>query len=1147
MGLQLFRTKRFLPLFITQFMGAFNDNFFKNALLILITYKLVAYASSASVLVNIAQGIFMLPFFLFSATAGQLADKYDRASITRIIKVIEIILMCLAALGMFAMASPSAPAFLKGPELLLAILFFMGAHSTFFGPIKYALLPQHLKETELIAGNAYIEAATYVAILGGTIFGGVLVAQENGELIVGAGLIAVGIIGYMSSRWIPASKPAGGDTLKVNYNFIYETIIILKNIKEQKVIYRAVLGISWFWAIGALMISQLPTLCKSVIGANESVFTFYLAIFTVGIGVGSVLCNKILRGIVQTTFVPLGALGMSVFMADLYFAYRGITPHLIPVSLGIFMQEFVCWRLAFDMFMFAGFGGIFIVPLYALVQHVTKPEEMARVIAGNNVANSLFIVAASLLAALALSFKLIEVYEIFIFMTILNALVGVYTCLLLPGALVRSLLRSLLAILFRVEVRNLENYNKAGERVLIIANHTSLLDGLLIASFMPEKVTFAINTHIAKKWWAKAGLAVFNAFPMDPTNPLAARSLIEEIKKDRKCMIFPEGRITVTGALMKVYEGSGMIAEKSGAMILPVRINGAQYSKFSYLKGKVKTRFFPKITMTVLEPRQFKVDPAIKGRERRQKISAGIYDQMVSMIYQTSEINEHLFHSLLSAANIYGHDRQLVEDQTRTVLNYSQLIRKSYILGNVLRNRCPDEKYIGLMIPNSLPNVVAFWGLQGYDRVPCMINFTAGATPIIAACQTVGIKTIFTSRKFITMAKLDILEAALKNAGIKVKCLEDVKSSISIFEVLWGLLGYLLQLKPKAKPEEAAAVIFTSGSEGAPKAVVLSHRNLQANRNQVLTVMPLNAQDRIMNCLPMFHSFGLSMGTVMPLLSGIRTFFYPSPLHYRYISELSYDSMATIIFSTDTFLAGYGRVANPYDFFNVRFAFVGAEKLRESTAKLWMDKFGVRIFEGYGTSEASPVVSANTPMYNRPGTVGRLMPCLSYRIEPVPGIEKGGELFIKGDNIMMGYMRHDKPGILQPPTDGWYDTGDIVEVDNENFITIKGRAKRFAKIAGEMVSLTAVEAAINTLWPPKNLNGIVTIDDARKGEQLVLVTNNMKADSATLLKYFREHGLSELWVPKRIIAIKDVPLLGTGKIDYVTAKKLALEKFQTEG
>ena len=515
---------------------------------------------------------------------------------------------------------------------------------------------------------------------------------------------------------------------------------------------------------------------------------------------------------------------------------------------------------------------------------------------------------------------------------------------------------------------------------------------------------------------------------------------------------------------------------------------------------------------------------------------------MVEMMYNTSRIDEHLFRSLLNASHIYGGGHVIAEDSTRNVLNYGQLIRKSYILGNVLSNRCGDEQYIGLMIPNSLPNVVAFWGLLAYDKVPCMINFTAGLASITACCKAVGIKTIFTSRKFIEMAHLEALEVALKDAGLRLICLEDVKAGISPFELGVGMLRSLLRLMPKAKPDDTATILFTSGSEGTPKAVLLSHLNIQANRTQVLSVLTLNSRDRVLNCLPMFHSFGLCMGTVLPLLTGIRTFFYPSPLHYRLISELCYDSMATVIFGTDTFLAGYGRVAHPYDFFSVRFAVVGAEKLKESTVKLWMEKFGVRILEGYGATEASPVICLDTLMYNKSGTVGRLMPCIDHRIEPVPGIENGGKLLIKGDNVMQGYMRHDRPGVLQPPPDGWYDTGDIVEIDNAGFVTIKGRIKRFAKVAGEMVSLTAVETAINALWP-KAHNGVVAIPDQRKGEQLVLITTNQSADSATLLKYFRENGLSELWAPRRILPLKDAPLLGTGKFDYVTAKKLVEEKF----
>jgi acyl-[acyl-carrier-protein]-phospholipid O-acyltransferase/long-chain-fatty-acid--[acyl-carrier-protein] ligase len=1142
MGMELFKTRRFLPLFVTQFMGAFNDNFFKNALLILITFKLVSTDQDpgyGAMMLNIATGIFMLPFFLFSATAGQLADKYDRAVITRILKIVEIILMSLAGIAILLISWHGAPAFFRTPVILLCILFGMGTHSTFFGPIKYALLPQHLKENELIAGNAYVEAGTYLAILGGTSFGSILIMWHYGEIIVGAGLVAVAVGGYLASRWIPASQPFAPD-LKVSYNFIYETIKILKSIKKQRTIFRCVLGISWFWSIGALLLTQLPAFCKNILGGDETVVTFFLIVFTLGIGTGSVMCNRLLRGMVQTTFVPIGALGMSLFIGDLYFACNGLVHGTVLVALNEFARTFTCWRLAFDMFMLAACGGVFIVPLYALLQHRADPSETARIIAGNNIVNALFMVAAALVVVGLLALHL-TIPEIFLLTALANLLVAVYICLLLPDALYRSLFRAGLYLLFRVEVRNLENYNKAGERVLIIANHTSLLDGMLIAAFMPEKVTFAINTQMAKKWWVRIGLALVDAFPMDPGKPMAAKALIMKIKENCKCMIFPEGRITVTGALMKVYEGSGMIAEKSGAMVLPIRIDGAQYSKFSYLKDKYKTRWFPKITLTILEPRRFEVDPVFKGRERRRMISSGIYDLMVDMIYHTSRIDEHLFRSLLTAADIYGSGHQIAEDQTRNLLNYRQLILKSYILGNVLRKRSGNEKYVGLMMPNSLPNVVAFWGLLAYDRIPCMINFTAGAAPVIASCTAVGIKTIFTSRKFIEMAHLENLESALKDAGLRLICLEDVKAGITISEKLYGVCRSLLRCKPAAKPDDTAAVLFTSGSEGTPKAVLLSHRNFQANRVQVLGVMPLNAQDRILNCLPMFHSFGLSMGTVLPLLSGIRTFFYPSPLHYRYIPELCYDSMVTVIFGTDTFLSGYGRMAHPYDFFSVRMAMVGAEKLRESTTRLWMEKFGIRVFEGYGATEAAPVISVNSPMYNKPGTAGRLLPGIQHRLESVPGIETGGKLLIKGDNVMLGYMRNDRPGVLQPPPEGWYDTGDIVDVDAGGFVSIKGRAKRFAKIAGEMVSLTAVETLINALWP-NAINGIVTIPDQRKGEALVLVTSNLNADLAAMLKFFQEQRLSELWVPRRIIPMKHPPLLGTGKFDYVAGKKIVEEK-----
>ena len=336
--------------------------------------------------------------------------------------------------------------------------------------------------------------------------------------------------------------------------------------------------------------------------------------------------------------------------------------------------------------------------------------------------------------------------------------------------------------------------------------------------------------------------------------------------------------------------------------------------------------------------------------------------------------------------------------------------------------------------------------------------------------------------------------------------------------------------------DTAAVILFTSGSEGLPKAVLLSHKNLQANVLQIHLAVPFHARDVILNALPMFHSFGLTVGTVLPFIYGVKTYFYPSPLHYRIIPEVAYDLQATAVLGTDTFLYGYGRMANPYDFFSVRFAVVGGEKLKQRTAELWMQKFGVRIFEGYGTTETSPVISVNTPMFYKNGTVGRLLPQIDYRLEKTAGVTNGGRLFIKADNVMMGYIKADKPETLQK-ADEWYDTGDIVEIDEDGFLHINGRAKRFAKIGGEMVSLTAVEQVIDEIYTEAK-QGVIAVADDKKGEKLVLITNAEKADIHDLQKHFRTQGLSELWIPKEVIYMKTPPLLGSGKFDYITAAEM---------
>jgi acyl-[acyl-carrier-protein]-phospholipid O-acyltransferase/long-chain-fatty-acid--[acyl-carrier-protein] ligase len=701
----------------------------------------------------------------------------------------------------------------------------------------------------------------------------------------------------------------------------------------------------------------------------------------------------------------------------------------------------------------------------------------------------------------------------------------------------RWLLRNVLRLAYRVRVTGLENYEQAGRRVLIVANHSSFLDAALLAAFLPDRLTFAINTEISKRWWIKPLLKIVDAFPLDPTNPYSLKSLIRYIEQDRRAAIFPEGRITVTGSLMKIYPGPGLVADKSGAMVLPVRIDGAQYTPFSRLRGRVRLRLFPRITLSILPPRRLDVPAQIRGRERRRMAGKMLADLMTEMMFATSNYRRTLFGALLDARRVHGGRHVIVEDVERVPLTYNQLIVRSLVLGRLAAEETKRGEIVGVMLPNAIAAVATFFGLQAYGRVPAMLNYTLGAKSLLASLEAAQIRRIYTSERFVVAAKLEHVVAKLREVAAVVY-LEDLRERVApwlkikaAFESRFARAFYA---RRRVVAGEPAIVLFTSGSEGTPKGVVLSHSNVLANREQVAARIDFSAQDVILNALPLFHSFGLTAGTLLPLLSGMRTFFYPSPLHYRIVPEMAYDVNATIMFGTNTFLAGYARFAHPYDFYSVRYVFAGAEKLKDETRRIWTDKFGVQVFEGYGTTETSPALATNTPIDLRAGTVGRFLPGIEYALDPVPGVE-GGRLSVRGPNVMLGYLKHEKPGIIQPPSTergpGWYDTGDIVTIDADGFVTIQGRAKRFAKIGGEMVSLAAVEELATRAWP-ESQHVCVSLPDFQKGEQLILVTTRAAAQRTELSVRARADGVSELHVPKRIVPVAEIPLLGSGKADY---------------
>ena len=502
-------------------------------------------------------------------------------------------------------------------------------------------------------------------------------------------------------------------------------------------------------------------------------------------------------------------------------------------------------------------------------------------------------------------------------------------------------------------------------------------------------------------------------------------------------------------------------------------------------------------------------------------------------------VEETVFDALIAARDKYG-DKEILEDQDRKPLTYTGLIRAAFVLGRKIAAMTEVGERVGILLPSSMGVVVTYYGLHAHGRVPVMLNFTSGERNVKAAIKAAGVGKVLTAQRFIQQAKLEELVEQI-GAVAEVVWLDDVRKSIGLPDKLYGLMAGLMpkRFRVKTEPSSPGVILFTSGSFGAPKGVVLSQWNLVANCRQVAQHIELDPDWVMFNPLPTFHCFGLTGGVLLPLLQGMKAFQYPSPLHARQIVELLPQVKASILFATDTFLNQYARVAGPDDFSTLQFVVAGAERVRDETHHLFNTRFhGLKLLEGYGATEAAPVVAVNHPDRNRPGTVGQMLPGMEWRLDAVEGIDTGGRLFLRGPNVMKGYLSPEDPEAIEPLEGGWHDTGDIVSVDDDGYVCILGRAKRFAKIGGEMVSLTAVEGLASAVWPDAR-HAVVSVPDSRKGEKLVLVTDREDAEVARLAEWARSHGAPELAVPKKIMRVGEVPVLGTGKTDYVAIQQMA--------
>ncbi len=717
---------------------------------------------------------------------------------------------------------------------------------------------------------------------------------------------------------------------------------------------------------------------------------------------------------------------------------------------------------------------------------------------------------------------------------------------------VRFCLRTIFHV-FKVRCSIDFDENRTPKKGVYVSNHVSYLDPIILFAFLPGNPVFALNGHLYRSRLIRFLMRTADIMPFNPIEPGDIKELIAKVDSGRLCVIFAEGRITETGGLMKIYEAPGLVADKSKAPLIPVWIDGPQYGYFSKTAGKLPHRPLPKVRVVVGKPRPFKLKDEL--RRQRDHISNEVYMILRDMGF---EINYNpdisLFAMLMKAAKVHAKKGlfrrpKFVEDVQRKPNSYRDIVIKSFVLGKYFKRRTAPEEHVGVLLPNSIAAICTFFGLTAYSRIPVMLNFSVGAKNMLSMCRTAEVKMVITSLTFIKMAKMEEFVETLEQAGVKVVFLEKLAKSIGLWEKINAYLRYKIKRVPhKRGGNRKAVVLFTSGSEGAPKAVVLSHANIISNIKQISALETVNKRDIVFNALPMFHSFGLVVGTLFPLFEGAKLFLYPSPLHYRVIAELVYELGATIMFSTDTFFRGYGRIAHPFDFHNVRFMYGGAEAIKPDTRNMWMERLGVKVMEGYGTTECSPLVCANNSIFNRFGSIGKIMPAMEYKIEPVPGIEKGGELVVRGPNVMLGYIMPDNPGVLVPLKDGWYHTGDVVDIDEIGFVYIKDRIKRFAKIGGEMVSLNAVSEMVCNAYASDGeyQYGVVATPHESKGEQIVLATNNPNVTQEKLHNYIKQNGMSELYLPRVVLYMEKLPVFGTGKMDNVTLKRLVLEELDND-
>lgn len=1011
----LFAKRNFLPLFVSQSLEAFNDNLLKTALAILITYEIGYSAHQAINLVAMTSVLIMLPYLL-SPIAGQIADKYEKSSLICFIKLIEFIAMSFASLGFIAHSVP----------VLMIALFIMGAHSTFLSPLKYSILPQSVHADDLVKANGWIDSGIFVAIVLGTLSGSYFIKYPNGELIVSTIGMAAALLGLLSSFMIPAAK-AQDPHLRINFNIFSETAIYLKNAKRNTEIWHSVIGTAWFWLNSVCLFNLLPVYTKHVLHTDPYVLSMLLCVLAIGITAGAAIVQSLLKNQASFKYVPFGLLGMSIGCALL-----GIGHFPKPAGGGSFpLGEFLTypshWTVFIELFICAVFAGIFVVPQHAVMLIAAESKERSRMIAIANFVSGLFMVAASL--AIEFFNRLhVSIDGMFLLLAVLNILLFLVTMRKLPEEFLKTIIKWTLKSLYRVEIKGLEHYYAIKDKAIIISNHVSYLDGMLLCSFLPDQISFAINTYVANQWWCDPFLKVPHCLRLDSSNPMSIKTLIRELDIRKRCIIFPEGRITSTGRLMKIYEGPALVADKCGAEILPIRLEGVQYSFFASLKDVFRRKMFPKITITIMPPRTLECDAVIKGSKRREYLGLLLYDMMSELMFDSSDYRKNLLSSFLDAARLYDRHKRIIEDSDKNEATYSKLIKRTAQVAEILPE--PKAKHASalVLLEPGVNYVATLFALQIRGYLPVLLNDASDTLLLQHAMATSKAEVVVVSKLNRFYKTFQKLETGIDELEIDALSFENLPSFSKAKALVQRGADDIDYKFP-------AFALFSRRGKDDVGGTIVTHENIQASRFQLTVCLDYNPNDSVFNAYSRYHMFSLVAGLLMPILNGSRVVLQPAFGNVRHMPKLIADHAPTVLLADSHHLDAFAKEAYLYEFISLRYVFADGETLSDGTKELWREKFGIRILSGLFSQDISPVFALNTAMQHKPDTVGRLLPKIQYRVVEDANVPQGGRLFVSGPNVTRNWDSQEDIESKE-----WYDTGKLVDIDEHGFMTILGDA-----------------------------------------------------------------------------------------------------------